>query len=136
MDKLNIVILGTFSYPYGIAGTKHMRYVADALRAHSDTSVRVVALRQSGEQNALAGVHAGIPYETVIGDSLWTRITRMAPVLHKKARQTVRRVFRSDMKNILYIYGPPSFDNLPAIRYARRLGYISTLLPKGKQCRL
>lgn len=123
MDKLNIVILGEFSYPYGMAGTKHMRYVADALRAHSDTSVRVVVLRQSGKQNVLAGVHAGIPYETVISDSLWARITRMAPVLHKKARQTVRKVFRPDMKNILYIYGPPSFDNLPAIRYARRLGY-------------
>jgi glycosyltransferase involved in cell wall biosynthesis len=46
-----------------------------------------------------------------------------APLLYAKSRKVMGQLFQPDRCNLLYVYGPPSIDNLPAILYARKLGY-------------
>ncbi len=119
----NIVFLGGFTYPEGMAVTHHVHLLIDGLRACSDASVRVVVLRQSSKVNRLSGVHKGVPYETVLGDAGRAKAIVMAPLLHTRARRMMRRFRRTDKTNILFVYGPPSPENLPTVRYARQLRY-------------
>ena len=79
MSQLNIVFLGTFPYPKGMAGTKLVRAVIHGIRGSEGVSVRMVILRQSSRQNPLAGTHDGVPYETVIGDMERMRAMLLAP---------------------------------------------------------
>ena len=106
-----------------MAGTKRIQHAINGLKSYSHISIYVVIMRQSSRNNSLAGVYEGIPYETVMGDLFRMKMVLMAPLLFAKARRVVKRIFRPGQQNILYIYGPPSFDNLPTIRYARSIGY-------------
>lgn len=115
--------MGGFDYPHGMAGTKRIQNIINGLKAYPDISIRVVVLRQSSQNNMLTGVHLDVPYETVMGDLFRSKVVLMAPLLFAKSRKTMRRLFRPDRSNVLYVYGPPSFDSLPAIRYARKLGF-------------
>lgn len=121
--KLSIIFLGGFPYPQGMAGTKRIQHAIDGMKDAPGVSIRVVVLRQSSEQNALSGVHEGIPYETVMGDLLRSKAVLMSPLLHLKAKRTIGGLFQPDQTNILFVYCAPSWDNLPTIRYARRCGY-------------
>jgi len=120
---LNIIFFGDFPYPHGMAGTKRVQHAINGLKNYPNISIHVVIMRQSSRKNSLAGVYEGVPYETVMGDLFRMKMVLMAPLLFTKARRVVKRIYRPGQKNILYIYGPPSFDNLPTIRYARSLGY-------------
>ncbi|NQU05947.1 MAG: glycosyltransferase [Calditrichaeota bacterium] len=123
MKELNIIFLGGFEYPQGMAGTKRIQHVIDGLKNLPDVTVRVVILRQLSSENVLAGTHNGIPYETVIGDFFRLKAALMLPLLHIKAKRIIRRLFLPDQANILYVYSAPALDNLPIVRYARRLGF-------------
>jgi len=123
MEQMNIVFLGTFPYPRGMAGTKRIQHAIDGLRKLDNVSLGVVILRQSTKLNVLAGTHDGVRYETIMGDLLRGKAAMMAPIFYVRALQMIRKVFRADMKNILYVYGPPSLDNLPSIWRARKLGF-------------
>jgi glycosyltransferase involved in cell wall biosynthesis len=120
---INIVVTGEFEFPHGMAGTRRVMNVINGLRQFPDVSIHVVVLRQSSARNALNGVYQGIHYETVLRDVLRSKMLLLAPILYAKSRKTMRRLFQPDQHNLLYVYGPPSFDNLPAILYARKLGY-------------
>ena len=122
-EMINIIFLGGFDYPHGMAGTKRIQNTISCLKTYTSISIHVVIMRQSSRKNSLAGVYEGIPYETVMGDLFRMKMVLKAPLLFAKARQVVKRIYRPGQKNILYIYGPPSFDNLPTIRYARSIGY-------------
>ena len=123
MRKINVVFLGGFSYPHGMAGTKRIQHAIDVLKEHREVTIHVVVLRQSSASNALSGTYRGVSYETVMGDLFRTKALLMAPVFHMKAKRTIRRYFQPCQRNILFVYGPPSMDNVPVIRHARRLGY-------------
>jgi glycosyltransferase involved in cell wall biosynthesis len=120
---MNFVLLGGFPYPKGMAPTRHILNIVDGLRAYPEISIHVMVLRQSSGENVLSGVHEGIPYETVMGDALRVRGLLMAPLFHLKARRAMERVFEPGCRNVLYVYGPPSLDNVPALRRARGLGF-------------
>ena len=123
MQKLNIVVLGGFPYPRGMAGTKRIQHAIDGMKEAPDVSICVLVLRQSSSRNTLAGMHAGIPYETVMGDLARVRLTLLFPVLTVKAMRALKRSWRPDCRNIIYLYGPPSLDNIVPILYCRHLGY-------------
>jgi len=120
---INLIFLGGFDYPHGMAGTKRIQNTISCLKTYTSISIHVVIMRQSSRKNSLAGVYEGIPYETVMGDLFRMKMVLKAPLLFAKARQVVKRIYRPAQKNILYIYGPPSFDNMPTILYARSIGY-------------
>jgi len=123
IEQINLIFLGGFEYPFGMAGTKRIQHIINGLKLYSGISVRVIIIRQSSQQNVLSGTYQGIPYETLIGDLFRTKMLLMFPLLRSKARRILNRMFQSGHKNIIYIYGPPSFENLPTIQYARRLGF-------------
>lgn len=121
--KMNIIFLGGFAFPYGMAGTRRIMNAIDGLRIFPDVSMRVVVLRQSSKQNTPDGVHNGIPYQTVVSDVAGAKMLFMTPVLQIKARRIIKELYRQGQHNILYVYSPPSYDNLPIIRFARRIGF-------------
>ena len=123
MKKLNLIIFGTFDYPCGMACTKRIQHTISGQKTYTNISIHVVVIRQSSQKNALNGVFQGIPYETVMGNVLRMKMVLMAPLLHLKARKVVKKVFQPGQHNILFVFGPLHFDNLPTIRYARSIGY-------------
>jgi len=122
-EMINIIFLGGFEYPHGMAGTKRIQHTINGLKNYTSISIHVVIMRQSSRDNPLAGVYEGISFETVMGNLFRMKMVLMAPLLFAKARRVVKRIFMPGQQNILYVYGPPSFDNLPTIHYARSLGY-------------
>jgi glycosyltransferase involved in cell wall biosynthesis len=122
-SAVNIIILGSFPYPHGMAVTRHVQLLANGLRRNPQVSVRVIILRQSSRENVLTDSHQGVPYETVIGDSLRTKAVLTAPWLYVRAARMIRRAFQPEQRNLLLVYGPPSWENLPSVCYARHLGF-------------
>ena len=120
-QKLNVVFTG-FPYPRGLAGTKRNQHAIDALKKYN-ASVKVLVLRQSTEMNKPCGVYNGVPYET-IGPDLWRmRFLLTSPVFFLKSMKAIRMAFCPDAGNVFFVYGPPTFNNFPMIRQARKCGY-------------
>lgn len=122
--KLNIVFLGGFSYPMGMAGAKRVQHAIDGLRIHEDVSIRVIITRQSSKENTPCGNHKGIPYETVMPNLMRAKMALWAPLLWLKAIKALMRAWRPGWRNVIYKYGPPSIDDMFPVRYARRRGYL------------
>jgi len=122
-EKINLVLMGTFSYPKGMAGTRRIQHAIDALKPYPGVTAQVILQRQSGELNARSGVHAGTPYQTVMVDLLRLRMLAALPVLWRRTNAALRRAFRPDQKNVIYFYGPLFLDSVAPLGYARRLGY-------------
>lgn len=120
---INLGFLGGFNYPHGMAGTKRVQHVIDGLRTSSEFSIRVLIVRQSSRQNVLEGVYCGTPYETIKGDLSRAGTLLTLPLIYAKGRRALSRLFLPDRHNLLFVYGPPSFDTLQIIRFARRLGF-------------
>jgi len=121
--KINLVFMGGFTYPHGMAGTKRIQNAINALKEYPDIAIRIILQRQSSEDNTLSGVHDGTPYETVMGDLFRTRMFLALPILYYKTCTALKRIFRPDHKNVIYFYGPLFFDSIVPLSYARRLGY-------------
>ena len=121
--KINLIFMGRFTYPRGMAGTKRIQNTINAMKEYPGVAIRVVLLRQSSEENKLSGMHEGTPYQTVMGDLLRTRMFFMLPILYYKTITTLKKAFRFDHKNIVYFYGPLFIDSVVPIQYAQKLGY-------------
>jgi len=122
--KINLIFMGWFTYPKGMAATKRIQNIINSLKECSDDiSMRVILQRQSSMDNILSGVHQGTPYETVMGDLLRARLFAALPVLYYRTIMALKKAFRLDRKNIIFFYGPIFFDSLIPLKYAKRLGY-------------
>jgi glycosyltransferase involved in cell wall biosynthesis len=122
-NKINLVFMGGFTYPHGMAGTKRIQNAINALKEYPDISIRVILQRQSSEHNILSGVHEGTPYETIMGDLFRSRMFVALPILYYKTCTALKKAFRPDDKNVIYFYGPLFFDSVVPLNYSRRLGY-------------
>jgi glycosyltransferase involved in cell wall biosynthesis len=122
-QKINIIFMGGFTFPRGMAGTKRVRNVIDALKEYPDIITRVILQRQSSELNVLSGVHEGTPYETIMGDILRIKMLAALPALCCKTSAALKRAWRPDRKNVIYYYGPLFLESLVPLRNARKLGY-------------
>lgn len=47
MNKINLIFLGSFPYPHGMAGPKRIQHAIDGLKSFNDVNIRVISLRQS-----------------------------------------------------------------------------------------
>ena len=121
--KINLVIMGEFAYPNGMAGTRRIQNALDSLKQYSDLTVRVLLQRQSTEHNVLSGVHDGIPYETVMGDLLRVKMFLSLPVLYYRTIAALRRIFLPNCKNIIYYYGPLLLESVVPLTFAKKFGY-------------
>src|SRR5665647_445279 len=115
--------MGGFTYPHGMAGTKRIQHVINALKEYPHVTTRVILQRQSSEHNMLRGVHEGTLYETVMGDLLRAKMFIMLPMLWYRTIAALKKAYRSDCKNVIYFYGPLFFESVLPLSYAERLGY-------------
>lgn len=122
-QKLNIIFLGGFPYPKGMAGTKRIQHAIDALKEHPNVALRVMILSQSSLENVLNGSHLGIKYQTIMSDMLGIKAALLLPILYLKASYALKRAFRKGHNNILYNYGPPNVFNAGVLFNAKHLGY-------------
>ncbi|MGA2403578.1 MAG: glycosyltransferase [Syntrophobacteraceae bacterium] len=121
--KINLVFMGGFTYPRGMAGTKRIQNAINALKEYPDIATRVILQRQSSEHNILSGVHQGTPYETVMGNLLRARMFVALPLLYYRTIAALKRALRPDHKNVIYFYGPLFLESGVPLSYAQRLGY-------------
>jgi glycosyltransferase involved in cell wall biosynthesis len=122
-DKLNVVFMGAFTYPKGMAGTKRVQNAINSLKQYPDVGTRVILQRQSSKDNILSGVHEGTPYETVMGDLFRARMFAMLPLLCYRTISALKRAFRPDYNNVIYFYGPLFLESVVPLRHAQKLGY-------------
>ena len=124
---MNVLFMGNFLYPQGMAATKLIQHDIDGLRACGVENVAVLLLRQAhqGRQHdALTGVHEGVPYHTVGVDLAadlnlpvkWFRYV-VEGILYIRQRR------REQGRPVLYVYGALSLENLPFVISARLIGY-------------
>jgi glycosyltransferase involved in cell wall biosynthesis len=123
IKKINLILMGGFTYPRGMAGTKRIQNVINSLKENPDIATRVILQRQSTEHNILSGVHEGTPYETVMGNLLRGRMVAALPLLYFRTVTALKRAFRPDQKNVIYFYGPLLLESVVPLSYARKLGY-------------
>lgn len=121
--RINLIFMGGFTYPRGMAGTKRIQNAINALKEYPDIATRVILQRQSAEHNILSGVHEGTPYETVMGNLLRARMFVALPILYYKTIASLKRASQPDHKNVIYFYGPLFLESIVPLSYAQRLGY-------------
>lgn len=121
--KINLIFMGNFTYPHGMAGTKRIQNIINVMKEYPDIATRVILQRQASADNSLSGVYEGTTYETVMGDLLQTRMLLLLPMLYYKTVAALKRALRPDCKNVIYYYGPLFFDSIAPLSYARKLGY-------------
>jgi|GEM_PF-352687 len=125
--KINLIIMGHFQYPHGMANTKRVQNSIDYLMRTGNIDIKVLLLR--GERVKLAdsepcGIHRGVEYVT-IGADIEPNIT----ALYKSMKYFldgmayIKRSRRRRQKNIIYVYDHPSTDNVPIILFGKILGY-------------
>lgn len=119
----NVICVGSFGYPKGMAGTKRVQHIIGGIKNYPNISVKVVILRQSSKDNVLSGFHRGVHYETVMGDLLRGRLIAMFPIFNIKSMSCLERHYEPRSKNIIYYYGPPNSIDILILKYAKRIGY-------------
>ncbi|MFH2044516.1 MAG: glycosyltransferase [Pseudomonadota bacterium] len=122
IEHLNVVFVGSFPYPHGMAGTKRIQHAIDFFREQG-VYTSVLVLRQSSLNNPLSGIYNGTPYETAVGDVNGRTLLMALPKLYFKAMSFFRRNRLSEGKNIIYNYGPLALENWLPLYYAKYLGY-------------
>lgn len=125
--KMNLIFTGNFPYPHGMAGTKRVQNSIDQLTRHEDINIKVLILRQGRTRYAdgdLCGTFKGVEYITV-GDDIEPNIKAFFKSItcFFKAAAYLRKNYNSRQKNIIYIYGYPSTDNISLVIFGKILGY-------------
>jgi glycosyltransferase involved in cell wall biosynthesis len=124
---INVVVMGNFLYPRGMAECRRIQHAIDALRENPSVTIQVLLLRQSHvgrDGAALDGTHLGTPYRT-IGHDLqpgW-KLVVVLPKYFLDGFRFLGRARRRGAKNILYVYMDPNIENVAFIFFARLLGY-------------
>lgn len=114
--KLNVLFMGNFPYPEGMAGTKRIQHFVDAV-AESGNYVELLLLRQGGkaikrDEVQEKGVHKGIQFRT-IGKNL--KLDAKLPlnfITYLFQGYNKLKSFRKGKKNILFYYGSINLDNI------------------------
>ncbi len=123
MNKINMVILGEFDFPQGMAGTKAIHHLLNGIREDRSADVRVVVLRQSLGINQPSGVTGGVPYQTLFDGK--SRVNGSLLIAHYLVRggSALRGALCPGRDNFLFVYDSPALSILPLVKYARRLGF-------------
>lgn len=126
-ESVNLVIVGNFLYPKGMAETKRIQHVIEQLKEAGNHSVSVLLLRQSQvdrDDTNLCGIYDGTPYVT-IGHDLYPnwRFPLALPRYLWSGLAFLLRARKRHSKNVLYLYMEPNVENIPFIVFAKLLGY-------------
>jgi len=126
-EKINVVFMAQVQYPHGMAGTRRIQNFVDYLHADQRFQLQMLILRGGRVRLAdepLSGEHRGVPYVT-IGAGIRPGFGALlkAPKYYYDGIAYLRRHRRADCKNVLYVYGYPSTDNLPMLIAAGMAGW-------------
>jgi len=121
--KINLIFMGGFTYPHGMAATKRIQNIINALKEFPDVETRVILQRQSSQHNILSGVYENTPYETVMGDLFRGKLFVSLPILHSKTKSALKRTYKANQENVIYFYGPLFIDSVIPLQYAEKIGY-------------
>lgn len=122
-QKINLIFMGGFTFPDGMAGTKRIKHTIDALKPISEVMIQVLLLRQLGPEKCYSGVYQGISYKTIMAGLTRNRFMILFPVLFLKAFFYLKKALSQDSINIIYHYGPITHENFIPLYFARILGY-------------
>lgn len=123
---LNVVVLGNFSYPEGMAGTRRIQFFLDYLVAHGN-SAQVLCLRQGERRlrrDQVCGQHRNVPFVTV-GHRLrptWSALLWSGPFL-VQGLVALKRMVRRHHHNVLLVYKNPNIENIAMLWWALKLGF-------------
>lgn len=118
---LNVVYIGSPSFPDGFAMTKRRRYMVDYMNTHGIQShVLVCHYKQEGPYNN--------PEEGTYGTCTYCDITPLAAkknfaAYYKKGREKLKEWFVKGGQNTLVFSSMLSIIHYPFYSYAKRLGY-------------
>lgn len=127
LEPIQLVFMAHLPFPKGMAGTQHLIHRMVCLRSYPEVTTRMLVLRQGRDfasDNAPSGVYEGTEYHT-LGARMRPGISAFfgLPGYFAEGLRFLKRWRKADTRNILFVYGPPSSDNLLFTGYARRLGY-------------
>ena len=121
-SDLNVIMIGRFPYPKGMAGTMRVRYFAEYL-CDCGVNTRIISIIQTSKSKK-NGNYNGVDYES-IGDDISSCRLNVFKYMKYYCDGLSRLVRYKDIKkkNIVYIYGPPQFDNIVMVLISKLLGY-------------
>ena len=112
---MNILVLSSQPYPYGMAGTKRIRYFLEVLA--EGNRVNVVVYNNKSELTQRRGSFNGVNWEVV-----YYTFSHKIRIISKIRKLLVKYLHPSE-RNILYIYGSPSLSNIMFILMAKKTGF-------------
>ncbi len=129
--KLNILIVGSFHFPFGSASASRLRTIAKGLvasggRVHVITSSRIKNIEKYQSNNNF--VYEGVTFEsTSLNENKGRKSSRLTRIYNnfisrKKCRQQVEYYKNKENFNVLYIYSRSAIFNIPLVSSARRNG--------------
>ena len=121
--KINLIFMGGFTYPHGMASTRRIQNIINALKEQPCIETQVILQRQSTEENTLSGVYEGTPYQTIMGNLFRVKMLLALPILYYKTIVALKNAKRQDYENIIYFYGSIFFDSILPLKYSQKIGY-------------
>jgi glycosyltransferase involved in cell wall biosynthesis len=125
-SHLNIVFMGNFPYPHGLAATKRVQGFIDYL-CSIDVVPRVLILRQGGERVPkcqLRGYYSSVYYRTIgYGFNLSPQMFYKLPWFFINGCLSLIRWRKTNLTNYLYCYNGLDIENVFFIFFAKALGY-------------
>lgn len=122
-QKTSLIFMGDFTYPGGMASTRRIQNLINALKESADIESIVIVQRQPRQGAARSGVFEGTHYAILMEDVFKIRMILSLPILYYKTITALRRAWKPGKRNVLYFYGPIFIDSIVPLYYARRLGY-------------
>lgn len=125
-EKLNVIFLGGFNYPIGMAGTKRVQFFIDRF-IEKEIDVKVMTIGNVNDAsigNLPKGVHKGVQYYN-LGASLPKSLISYIffPFLQLNAITKIFSFKKKKSKNILFVYNGISIDIFPVVWLAKIFGY-------------
>jgi len=124
-NNLNVVFIGGFTYPNGMAGTKRMQHFIDYLTATKNSAyVLTIAGKNSfSDVNSVKGIHNGVPFFN-LGSNLKSYLFYLLfPVYWIIGSVYMLKFKERNKKNVILLYGSFSFENIFIIIFSKLIGY-------------
>jgi glycosyltransferase involved in cell wall biosynthesis len=125
-DKMNIVFMGNFPYPHGMAETRHVQYFVDYTTSMG-IPAKLLVLRQGGEnvqQSHLKGYHNNVYYLTIGSDlELGISLFYKLPLYLFRGFLSILKWRKRGYTNYIYCYNGPDIENILFIIFAKMIGY-------------
>ena len=126
-NTINLIFMGHLHYPHGTAGTKRIQNSIDYLKKSGDFDIKVLVLRQGRvrlTQSPLAGEYKGIEYVT-IGNDIKANILAIPKGIKYFCQGIayLKKHYKRTWKNIVYVYGYPSTENILFLLFGKLFGY-------------